>query len=89
MAMVAYNIGGPQCLIDARADLALFHSILYIVALDYDSSHGLENSCGCLFHSVEAFGAINRRLRDGTYTDITIAAVALIAAKEVRLLRVG
>ncbi|UKZ74524.1 hypothetical protein TrVFT333_002194 [Trichoderma virens FT-333] len=76
------NIGGGYCLFDARKHRALFHSILYLVALDYNLRRGFSDTFGCLYHSSEAFRLINEQIRNGMIGEATIAAVALIAAKE-------
>ncbi|KAL7928560.1 hypothetical protein V8C35DRAFT_317859 [Trichoderma chlorosporum] len=76
------NVGGGYCLFDVRQHRALFHSILYLVALDYNLRRGYKDTFGCLFHSSEAFRLINEHIRNGVMDDTTIAAVALIAAKE-------
>ncbi|EHK24948.1 uncharacterized protein TRIVIDRAFT_61700 [Trichoderma virens Gv29-8] len=82
MSLVAYNIGERECLTNARGSLALFHSILYVVSLVYNLDHSPKDQLGSLFHSIEAFRAINVDLEAGSYTDMTIAAVALMATKE-------
>jgi len=71
-----------------KTDPALFHSILYLVALHYNLKRGLLDSPECLYHGSEAFKLINRRL-DGphaTFSDMTLAAVAMLANKEVSLI---
>ncbi|OAQ58647.2 fungal specific transcription factor domain-containing protein [Pochonia chlamydosporia 170] len=82
MSLVAYNIGGRECLTNAREHPALFHSILYVVSLVYNLDHDPKERSGSLFHSIEAFRAINTHLQKGTFSDMTIAAVALMATKE-------
>ncbi|KAL7948157.1 hypothetical protein V8C42DRAFT_316828 [Trichoderma barbatum] len=76
------NVGGGYCLFDARKHCALFHSILYLVALDFNLRRGFTDDLGCLYHSSEAFRLINEQIRNGIIEDATLAAVALIAAKE-------
>ncbi|KAL7813331.1 hypothetical protein V8C26DRAFT_405590 [Trichoderma gracile] len=76
------NIGGGYCLFDAREHRALFHSILYLVALDFNLRRGFTDDIGCLYHSSEAFRLINEKIRNDIIEDATIAAVALVAAKE-------
>ncbi|KAL7784321.1 hypothetical protein V8C37DRAFT_396122 [Trichoderma ceciliae] len=76
------NVGGGYCLFDARENRALFHAILYLVALDYNLRRGSKNGLGCLYHSSEAFRLINEQIRNGCIEDATVAAVALIATKE-------
>lgn len=68
-----------------KVDPALFHSILYLVALHYDLKHGLTDSLVCLYHGGEAFRIINERLCDvnGLFNDMTIGAVAMLVNKEV------
>lgn len=72
---------------DAREHRALFHSILYLVALDFNLRRGFSDTFGCLYHSSEAFRLINDRIQSANFEDATIAAVALIGAKEVRFCR--
>jgi hypothetical protein len=79
------NVGGGYTLFDARENCALFHAILYLVALDYVLRRGFEDDLGCLYHSSEAFRLINNQIRSGKIEDSTIAAVAMISTKEVRL----
>ncbi|OTA01465.1 hypothetical protein A9Z42_0017600 [Trichoderma parareesei] len=76
------NVGGGYCLFDAREHRALFHSILYLVALDFNLRRGFTDDIGCLYHSSEAFRLINAQIRNDIIEDATIAAVALVAAKE-------
>ncbi|KAM0257752.1 hypothetical protein ACHAQJ_004203 [Trichoderma viride] len=76
------NIGGGYCLFDVRENCALFHAILYLVALDYTLRRGFEDDLGCLYHSSEAFRLINEQIRSGNIKDSTIAAVALMSTKE-------
>ncbi|TFA97880.1 hypothetical protein CCMA1212_010392 [Trichoderma ghanense] len=76
------NVGGGYCLFDAREHRALFHSILYLVALDFNLRRGFTDDIGCLYHSTEAFRLINEKIRNDIIEDATIAAVALVAAKE-------
>ncbi|KAL6819905.1 hypothetical protein V8C40DRAFT_251938 [Trichoderma camerunense] len=76
------NVGGGYCLFDAREHRALFHSILYLVALDFNLRRGFSDTFGCLYHSSEAFRLINDRIQSANFEDATIAAVALIGAKE-------
>lgn len=86
------NVGGGYCLFDAREHRALFHSILYLVALDFNLRRGFSDAFGCLYHSSEAFRLINERIQSANFEDATIAAVALIGAKEVcscRLFNIG
>ena len=68
-----------------KSDLLLFHSILYLVALNYDLKNGIQDSSICLFHGGEAFRIINERIADSTsvYNDQTIGAVAMLVNKEV------
>lgn len=68
-----------------KTDPALFHSILYLVALHYDLRYGQEDSPVCLYHGGEAFRVINERLADvnGVFSDQTIGAVAMLVNKEV------
>lgn len=70
----------------AARDPALFHSILYLVALNYDLKMGLKDSPECLYHGGLALKIINERLsikqEDLNYA--TIAAVAILATKEVK-----
>ncbi len=71
-----------------KSDPALFHSILYLVALNYDLKTGVRDSPICLFHGGEAFRIINERIADsnGAYNDQTISAVAMLVNKEVSVL---
>ncbi|KAL2071175.1 hypothetical protein VTL71DRAFT_12410 [Oculimacula yallundae] len=63
-----------------KTDPALFHSILYLVALHLDLKYGLADSPAGLYHGSEAFRLINERLREpsGVFSDVTIAAVAML-----------
>lgn len=67
-----------------KTDAALFHSILYLVALHSDLQYGLTDSPACLYHGGQAFRLINERLGDpgGVFNDMTIAAVAMLVNKE-------
>ncbi|KAL7917077.1 hypothetical protein ACQKWADRAFT_307679 [Trichoderma austrokoningii] len=76
------NVGGGYTLFDARENCALFHAILYLVALDYVLRRGFEDDLGCLYHSSEAFRLINDQIRSGKIEDSTVAAVAMISTKE-------
>ncbi|KAL7816071.1 hypothetical protein V8C44DRAFT_348299 [Trichoderma aethiopicum] len=76
------NVGGGYCLFDAREHRALFHSILYLVALDFNLRRGFTDTLGCLYHSSEAFRLINEKIRDDMIEDATMAAIALVAIKE-------
>jgi hypothetical protein len=67
----------------ARTDPALLHSVLYLVALHHDLKLGVSDSSECLYHGGEAFRVINQRLQDGDFSDMTIAAVAMLVTKEV------
>jgi len=69
-----------------KVDPALFHSILYLVALHFDLSYGVQDSAVCLYHGGEAFRVINERLADidGVLSDQTIGAVAMLVNKEVK-----
>ncbi|KAK8912220.1 hypothetical protein VCV18_012644 [Metarhizium anisopliae] len=49
----------------------------------YNLTENPKDKSGSLFHSIEAFRAINDQLEKGTFADTTIAAVALLATKEV------
>lgn len=71
----------------AKTDPALLHSILYLVALHHDLKTGVSDSSECLYHGKEAFRLINQRLQDGVFCDMTIAAVAMLVTKEVRVHR--
>lgn len=66
----------------ARTDPALLHSILYLVALHRGLKIGITDSSEALYHGGEAFRVINQRLQDGIFTDMTIAAVAILVTKE-------
>lgn len=67
-----------------KTDPALFHSILYLVALHRDIYYGLADSPICLYHGSEAFRIINERLENNfVFDDVTIAAVAMLVNKEV------
>ncbi|PVH89111.1 hypothetical protein DL98DRAFT_96440 [Cadophora sp. DSE1049] len=67
-----------------RTDPALFHSILYLVAMHSDLKNGIADSPVCLYHGSEAFRLINERLGDPNpvLSDATIAAVAMFVNKE-------
>ena len=68
----------------ARADPAMLHSVLYLVALHRDLKHGVSGSRDGLHHGAEAFRIINERLQaNESFSDMTIAAVAMLANKEV------
>lgn len=73
----------------ARTDPALLHSILYLVALHHDLKFGASDSSESLYHGGEAFRVINRRLQDGVFSDMTIAAVAMLVTKEVSFMMWG
>ena len=69
----------------AKTDPALLHAILYLVALHYDLKYGILDSPESLYHGGEAFRMINERLShvDAEFSDMTIAAVAMLVTKEV------
>jgi hypothetical protein len=67
----------------ARTDPALLHSILHLVALHYNLKRGVSDSPESLYHGGEAFRLISQRLQDGIFSDMTIAAVAMLVTKEV------
>jgi hypothetical protein len=67
----------------ARTDSALLHSVLYLVALYHDLILGRVDSPECLYHGGRAFEIINHRLKEGVFSDMTIAAVAMLVTKEV------
>ena len=69
----------------ARTDQALLHSLLYLVALHHDLKLGVTDSSESLYHGGEAFRMINQRLQDGIFSDMTVAAVAMLVTKEVTL----
>lgn len=83
MNTVALGLG--HCMDVAVSDLALFHAVLYLVALDYNLKRGETDDLGCLYHNVEACRLISQRIQQGIFTDTTIAAIAIIATKEVSL----
>jgi hypothetical protein len=68
-----------------KIDPALFHSILYMVALHYDLRNGVQDSAVCLYHGGEAIRTVNERLADvnGVFSDQTLGAVAMLVNKEV------
>lgn len=69
-----------------KTDPALFHSILYLVALHRDFQYSLTDSPACLYHGSEAFRIINDRLENNVvFDDVTIGAVAMLVNKEVCL----
>jgi len=74
-----------------KTDPALFHAILHLVALHYDLKHGLVNTQLRLYHGGQAFRIINERLGDENKisNDMTIAAVALLAGREVSKYKVS
>jgi hypothetical protein len=68
----------------ARSDPALLHSVLHLVALYLDLNSGKPESQESLYHGSEAFQIINQRLRTSeTFSNMTIASVAMLANKEV------
>jgi hypothetical protein len=69
----------------ARTDPAVLPSILYLLALHHDLKLGLSDSPESLYHGSEAFMLINQRLEERFFSDMTIAAVALLVTKEVRI----
>lgn len=74
----------PDCWYYVREELALFHAVLYLVALDHNMKYGIIDSPTSLYHGREAFRLINEALQDGTIRDTLIAAVSLIVSREVR-----
>lgn len=68
---------------NAVMDPVLLHAALYLVALDYNMKTGVADSLESLYHGGEAVRAINEQLLGERYTDATMAAVALMANKEV------
>ena len=85
MNSVAINAEG-DFFSHVKTDPALFHSILYLVALHFDLKYGLKDSPATLYHGGEAFRMINERLgnAEAGFSDMTIAAVAMLVNKEVR-----
>lgn len=81
MNSVAINSDG-DFFSHARTDPALLHSILYLVALHHDLMLGVSDSPEALYHGGEAFRVINKRLQEGVFSDMTIAAVAMLVTKE-------
>lgn len=83
MNSVAVNAEG-NFLFYVKTDPALFHSILYLVALHYDLRYGQQDSPSSLYHGGEAFRIINERLADpnSVFSDQTIGAVAMLVTKE-------
>ncbi|KAH8687443.1 hypothetical protein BGZ60DRAFT_393600 [Tricladium varicosporioides] len=66
-----------------REDPALLHSLLYLVTVHHDLQLGISDSQESLYHGGEAFRVISTRLRKKeALTDMTIAAVAMLANKE-------
>ncbi|KAH7399808.1 fungal-specific transcription factor domain-containing protein [Cadophora sp. MPI-SDFR-AT-0126] len=67
-----------------KRDPALFHSILYLVALHSNLKYGATDSAVSLYHGSETFRVISERLRSSNvvFSDATIAAVAMLANKE-------
>jgi hypothetical protein len=83
MNSVAINPTGDFFSI-ARADEAMLHSVLFLVALHRDLKRGISGSRDSLHHGGEAFRIINERLQANEgFSDGTIAAVAMLANKEV------
>jgi len=83
MNSVAINPTGDFFSI-ARADEAILHSVLFLVALHRDLKRGISDSRDSLHHGGEAFRIINERLQGNeSFSDGTIAAVAMLANKEV------
>lgn len=83
MNSVAINPTGDFFSI-ARADEAILHSVLFLVALHRDLKRGISGSRDSLHHGGEAFRIINERLQaNERFSDGTIAAVAMLASKEV------
>ncbi|TVY46211.1 hypothetical protein LCER1_G009186, partial [Lachnellula cervina] len=67
----------------ASTDPAMLHSVLYLVALHRELKHGILGSRDGLHHGAEAFRIINERLQGNeSFSDMTIAAVAMLANKE-------
>lgn len=82
MNSVAINPTGDFFSI-ARADEAILHSVLFLVALHRDLKRGISGSQDSLHHGGEAFRIINERLQANEgFSDATIAAVAMLASKE-------
>jgi hypothetical protein len=69
----------------AAADAALFHSLLYLVALHFDVKRGMSESQESLHHGGKALSIINERLGSSKHdiSDSTISSVALLVNKEV------
>jgi hypothetical protein len=82
MNIVALNFQ-EHCLSNAIADSALLHAILYIVATEYDLKRGESDSALSIHHGGEAVRAINMQLNNGVLADTTVAAVAILATREV------
>lgn len=86
MNMVALDFK-DDCLSNAIADPALLHAVLYIVASDYDLKQGEPESALSKYHGGEAVRLINKHL-DGVLTDTIVAAIAIMATREVCLVTV-
>ena len=82
MNSVAINSDG-DFFFHARTDPALLHSVLYLVALHHDLALGISDSSEALYHGGEALRVIKGRLEEGIFSDMTIAAVAMLVTKEV------
>ena len=83
MNSIAINPNG-DFFSQARSDSALFHSVLFLVALHHDLLSGNNDSSQSLYHGGKAFQIINERLGAAeAFSDMTIAAVAILANKEV------
>lgn len=82
MNSIAVNADGSFFTL-ARSDPALLYSVLHLVALHHDLKSGISESPHTLYHGGEAFRIINERLRnEKEFSDMTIAAVAMLANKE-------
>lgn len=84
MNMVALDFK-DDCLSNAIADPTLLHAVLYIVATDYDPKRGEHESALSKYHGGEAVRLINKHLHDGVLTDTMVAAIAIMATREVCL----
>ncbi|KAL7785903.1 hypothetical protein V8C37DRAFT_393128 [Trichoderma ceciliae] len=78
---IALNLTS-DCWYYVREELALFHAVLYLVALDHNMKYGLADSPGSLYHGREAFRLINEGLQEGVLRDTLIAAVSLVVSRE-------
>lgn len=83
MNLCALNVRQSDFFPSHPAEAGKFHALLYLVAFDYALQGGATNEELALYQANKAYKLVSRCICDKNFSDATIAAVALIATKEV------